>query len=123
MAINSNEKKMNSKNRIYGFIGVALIAVAAIAVTLVLQLFNIRNFLWIYQLLILIASGIGIYFILRKTFYEYVYTFGKDHFLIHQLIGSKDSIVFAVAYEDVRDFGPLSSLKIDPDKKSRLEKY
>lgn len=123
MATNNSEKKINSKSRLFGLLGVMLIAAAAIAVTLVLQLLNVQSFLWLYQLLILIAAGVGIYFVIRKTLYEFVYTFSKDHFLIHQTVGSRDTVLFAVGYEDILDFGPLSSLKMPAESKKKLEKF
>ena len=123
MAVKSNEKIISAKSRLYGFLGKILIAATAIVAGIVQHVFNVQRYILMYQLIILLAAGVGIYFILRKTFYEYVYTFSRDHFLIHQIVGSKDVILFAVDYKDILDFGPLSALQMDQERKNKLDKF
>ena len=123
MATDNKEKKISSKKRLWGFVGVFAIALAAIIVTAVIQSFNIQSFMWVYQLAVLAAAGVGVYLVLRKTFYEYAYTFSRDHFLIHQYVGSRDTVLFAVDFEDIMALGPVSELKMEPEKIKRLEKF
>ena len=123
MATNNSEKKVGGKKKILGLAAAALLAIAAFVVCSILNSLNITGFVWIYQTVIIIACCVGIYFILNKFIYEYSYTFSKDHFLSHQLVGSRDNVLFAVAYSDILGYAPLSTLKADPEKIKKLDKF
>ncbi len=123
MSTNNSEKKVDNKKRLLGFAAAGLLALAAIVVCSILQSLNISGFVWLYQLIIIIACVAGIYFIIRNFIYEYSYTFSKDHFIIHQLVGSRDNVLFAVAYDDILGYAPLSTLKADPEKIKKLDKF
>lgn len=123
MATDNTEKKVSSKKRTVGFFAALGLVFAAIFVCAFLQSLNISSFVWLWQLLILAACGVGIYFVIRSFLYEYTYTFGNDHFLIHQLVGNLDTVLFAVEYSDIIGYAPLSSLKLSPEKIKKLEKF
>ena len=60
MSTNNSEKKVDNKKRLLGFAATGLLALAAIVVCSVLQSLNISGFVWLYQLIIIIACVAGI---------------------------------------------------------------
>lgn len=44
-------------------------------------------------------------------------------FLFIRLWVVKDVILFAVDYKDILDFGPLSALQMDQERKNKLDKF
>ena len=83
MAVKSNDKRISAKSRLYGFFrNNSYRRGGDSRGCCFCRSLNVQEFYMVVSAYYLLpAAGVGIYFILRKTFYEYVYTFSRDHFL------------------------------------------
>lgn len=96
-----NQNKKTNHN-LRSAIAVILVALLATVILFALSAFNVTQYRWAFELVVLVAAVCAVYYILRTGYYEYGYSIVDGNLIFNQKMGKGERFVFALDLKTLR---------------------